>query len=41
VHWNQLLKNLRQPRFNEALRIVSSRHHGDIRTLFPIPQLAV
>jgi thiamine kinase-like enzyme len=26
VHWEQLLQNVRQPRFSEALRIVSDRH---------------
>jgi aminoglycoside phosphotransferase (APT) family kinase protein len=26
VHWNQLLRNLRQPRFDEALEIVSARN---------------
>jgi thiamine kinase-like enzyme len=26
VHWEQLLENMRQARFNEALRIVSDRH---------------
>jgi len=26
VHWEQLVQNMRQPRFNEALRIVSDRH---------------
>lgn len=26
IHWEQLLENLRQPRFDEALRIVSDRH---------------
>jgi len=28
VHWEQLLRNLRQPRFEEALRIVSDTHAG-------------
>ena len=26
VHWNQLLQNVRQARYNQALRIVSDRH---------------
>ncbi len=26
VHWNQFLENMRQARFNEAVRIVSDRH---------------
>ena len=26
VHWEQLLQNTQQARFNEALRIVSGRH---------------
>jgi hypothetical protein len=26
IHWEQLLQNTRQARFNEALRIVSDRH---------------
>lgn len=26
VHWEQLLENLRRPRFAEALRIVSERN---------------
>ncbi|HYL75089.1 MAG TPA: phosphotransferase [Bryobacteraceae bacterium] len=28
VHWEQLLENVRHPRFDEALRIVSDRHAG-------------
>jgi thiamine kinase-like enzyme len=36
VHWNRLLGNLRQPRFEEAMRIVSSRHGNNTRTLFPV-----
>jgi thiamine kinase-like enzyme len=28
VHWNRLAKNMRQARFDEALRIVSDRHAG-------------
>jgi len=28
VHWEQLVQNVRQARFNEALRIVSDRHAG-------------
>jgi aminoglycoside phosphotransferase (APT) family kinase protein len=27
VHWERLLRNVRQARFNEALRIVADRHH--------------
>lgn len=26
VHWERLLENVRQPRYSEALRIVSDRH---------------
>jgi hypothetical protein len=26
VHWERLLQNMRQPRLNESLRIVSDRH---------------
>jgi hypothetical protein len=39
VHWEQLLQNIRQPRFEEALGIVSNRHAGqvDIRRLLPAP----
>ena len=32
VHWEQLLQNVRQARFNEALRIVSERHSRSINT---------
>jgi aminoglycoside phosphotransferase len=37
VHWNQLLQNLRQPRFDEALGIVSARNtiQGDSSLLLP------
>ena len=37
VHWEQLLKNLRQARFEEALHIVSDRHADqvDFRPLLP------
>jgi hypothetical protein len=28
VHWNQLLQNAQQPRFQEAVRIVADRHAG-------------
>jgi thiamine kinase-like enzyme len=40
VHWEQLLQNLRQARFDQALRIVSGRHAGaeGIRRLLPIAQ---
>jgi len=40
VHWEQLLQNLRQTRFEEALRIVSDRHAGqvDMRRLLPLAQ---
>ena len=37
VHWEQLLKNLRQPRFDEALRIVSEEMR-DARRLLPVAQ---
>ena len=38
VHWERLLENLLQPRFDEAIRIVSDRHVGAeaIRTLLPV-----
>ena len=26
IHWEQLLRNVRQARFNDAMRIVSDRH---------------
>jgi len=37
VHWQQLLQNVRQPRFDEALRIVSERNASqeDVRLLLP------
>jgi hypothetical protein len=37
VHWEQLLQNVRRPRFDEALRIVSDRHTGveRMRRLLP------
>jgi aminoglycoside phosphotransferase (APT) family kinase protein len=35
VHWKRLLSNVRQPQFEEALKIVSSRHGKDVRLLFP------
>jgi hypothetical protein len=37
VHWEQLLQNVRQARFEEALGIVSDRHAGqaDLRRLLP------
>jgi hypothetical protein len=36
VHWKQLLKNVRQARFDEALRIVSRRGNTeDVRLLLP------
>ena len=37
VHWEQLLGNMRQPRFNEALRVVSARNTSreGIRLLLP------
>jgi hypothetical protein len=40
VHWEQLLQNMRQTRFEEALRIVSDRHGcpEGIRRLFPLAQ---
>ena len=40
VHWEQLLQNMRQTRFEEALRIVSERHAGPegMRRLLPLPQ---
>lgn len=39
VHWKQLLKNVRQTRFDEALEIVSERNtsHEDLRLLLPSP----
>jgi hypothetical protein len=40
VHWEQLLQNIRQARFEEALRIVSNRHacQGDIARLLPLAE---
>jgi len=40
VHWEQLLQNMRQKRFDEALRIVSDRHAGQegMRRLLPVAQ---
>ena len=40
VHWQQLLENMRKPRFGEALKIVSERHacHDDVCRLLPIAQ---
>jgi aminoglycoside phosphotransferase (APT) family kinase protein len=40
VHWEQLLKNMRQTRLDEALRIVSDRHvcPEGMRRLLPHPQ---
>jgi len=37
VHWEQLLQNVRQPRFDEALRIVSERNTSQegVRLLLP------
>jgi thiamine kinase-like enzyme len=37
VHWEQLLENVRQPRFDEALRIVSERNTSQegVRLLLP------
>jgi len=37
IHWEQLLENTRQARFDEALRIVSDRHacEGSVRRLLP------
>jgi hypothetical protein len=37
VHWEELLQNVRQPRFDEALRIVSERHTSQkgVRPLLP------
>jgi len=37
VHWEQLLQNVRQPRFDEALKIVSERntHQEGVRLLLP------
>jgi hypothetical protein len=39
VHWERLLENVRQARYNEARRIVSDRHH-DRRSedLPPVPE---
>ena len=38
VHWEQLLQNVRQARFKEALRIVLERHAGEegVCRLFPV-----
>ena len=40
VHWEQLSQNMRQARFNEALRIVSDRHPRPegMRPLLPVAQ---
>jgi thiamine kinase-like enzyme len=40
IHWEQLLQNMRQTRFHEALRIVSDRHAcpEGIRRLLPVAQ---
>jgi thiamine kinase-like enzyme len=40
VHWEQLLQNMRQPRFVEALKIVSDRNacRKGVRRLLPLPQ---
>ena len=40
VHWEQLLQNMRQARFDEALAIVSDRHAGEegTRRLLPTAQ---
>ena len=37
VHWQQLLQNVRQPRFDDALRIVSERNtiRQGVRLLLP------
>jgi aminoglycoside phosphotransferase len=38
VHWEQLLQNVRQPRFDEALRIISERNtiSEGVRQLLPV-----
>ena len=36
IHWNELLQNMRQARFDEALRIVSNGHAGPARRLLPV-----
>ena len=40
VHWEQLLQNVRQTRFEEALKVVSDRHsHAEgMHRLLPLPQ---
>jgi aminoglycoside phosphotransferase (APT) family kinase protein len=40
VHWEQLLKKMRQPQFEEALRIVSDQHSSPevMHRLLPLPQ---
>ncbi len=40
VHWDPLVRNLRQTRFDEALGIVSARNtsRGDVRLLLPSAQ---
>lgn len=35
VHWKRLLRDIRKPRFKEALELVSSRNPKDTRRLFP------
>jgi hypothetical protein len=37
VHWEQLLQNVRQPRFDEALRIVSERNRSQERVRLLLP----
>jgi phosphotransferase family enzyme len=40
VHWEQLLQNVRQAQFEEALRIVSDEHSGpEVPRLLPLPQM--
>lgn len=42
IHWKQFLRNLRQPRFDQALSIVSARHEdrAGMRRLLPIDPLS-
>ena len=37
VHWERCLRNARDARFDDALRIVSDRRAGDNDTPFPLP----
>ncbi len=40
IHWDQLLRNVRQPRFDESLKVVSDRNPSaqEMRRLLPVAQ---